>query len=218
MYPTGLGRWDKHIESLTQAAQDNPWQDKLSKGFFRGSRTSSDRDPLVLLSRYYRVLVYLVMNFQWSFWVLWGSVRIQLFSTPLFCLQHSFPSRWELPVSSVFFVFSFESAHCLRIFHGAWNFVPTLNDPTRSVICCHMHPVRALLKRPVFFLQKQKIAKSKNRENVSCPEPYYGQEFVFLHFTITSLETGTEHRFWLFFETPSLIWYLSEARNKSESL
>ena len=53
LYPTGLGRWDKHIESLTQAGQDNPWQDKLSKGFFRGSRTSSDRDPLVLLSRYY---------------------------------------------------------------------------------------------------------------------------------------------------------------------
>jgi hypothetical protein len=32
--------------------------------------------------------------------------------------------------SSVFFVFSFEPAHCLHIFHGAWNLVPTLNDTT----------------------------------------------------------------------------------------
>lgn len=27
------------------------WQDKVNKAFFRGSRTSSERDPLVLLSR-----------------------------------------------------------------------------------------------------------------------------------------------------------------------
>lgn len=28
-----------------------PWGKKLTKGFFRGSRTSGERDPLVLLSR-----------------------------------------------------------------------------------------------------------------------------------------------------------------------
>ena len=28
-----------------------PWQKKQSIGFFRGSRTSAERDPLVLLSR-----------------------------------------------------------------------------------------------------------------------------------------------------------------------
>lgn len=27
------------------------WKDKIPKGFFRGSRTSTERDPLVLLSR-----------------------------------------------------------------------------------------------------------------------------------------------------------------------
>ena len=33
------------------AAKKWPWEKKLNQGFFRGSRTSDDRDPLVLLSR-----------------------------------------------------------------------------------------------------------------------------------------------------------------------
>jgi len=34
-----------------RAAKKWPWDEKLNKGFFRGSRTSSERDPLILLSR-----------------------------------------------------------------------------------------------------------------------------------------------------------------------
>nr|XP_006001994.1 PREDICTED: protein O-glucosyltransferase 1 isoform X1 [Latimeria chalumnae] len=33
------------------SAEQWPWQKKISKGFFRGSRTSAERDPLILLSR-----------------------------------------------------------------------------------------------------------------------------------------------------------------------
>lgn len=51
IYPTGLGRWDEQREIIPKAAQKWPWEKKLNKGFFRGSRTSSQRDPLVLLSR-----------------------------------------------------------------------------------------------------------------------------------------------------------------------
>ncbi|XP_043211340.1 O-glucosyltransferase rumi homolog [Amphibalanus amphitrite] len=51
LYPTGLGRWDKHRVSISRAAQDWPWEEKEARAFFRGSRTSSERDPLVLLSR-----------------------------------------------------------------------------------------------------------------------------------------------------------------------
>jgi protein glucosyltransferase len=51
IYPVGLGRWDEHISRLTAAAANHPWPTKLSKGFFRGSRTSAERDPLILLSR-----------------------------------------------------------------------------------------------------------------------------------------------------------------------
>ena len=51
LYPTGLGRWDKHIVSLSKAAQEWPWKRKETRAFFRGSRTSAERDPLVLLSR-----------------------------------------------------------------------------------------------------------------------------------------------------------------------
>lgn len=51
LYPTGLGRWDKHRESMSAAAEKFPWEKKKSKAFFRGSRTSDERDPLVLLSR-----------------------------------------------------------------------------------------------------------------------------------------------------------------------
>jgi len=50
-YPTGLGRWDKIRKILLLEHQKWPWDQKIEKGFFRGSRTSSERDPLVLLSR-----------------------------------------------------------------------------------------------------------------------------------------------------------------------
>lgn len=51
LYPTGLGRWDQHRNSINDAAKKWPWQRKKSMGFFRGSRTSAERDGIVLLSR-----------------------------------------------------------------------------------------------------------------------------------------------------------------------
>ncbi|KAM9821111.1 protein O-glucosyltransferase 1 [Neosynchiropus ocellatus] len=51
IYPTGLGRWDLMRDDLKVSAASWPWKKKVSKGFFRGSRTNPDRDPLVLLSR-----------------------------------------------------------------------------------------------------------------------------------------------------------------------
>ncbi|CAH2218599.1 O-glucosyltransferase 1 [Pelobates cultripes] len=51
IYPTGLGRWDLMREQLSLAANLWPWDKKIPKGYFRGSRTSPERDPLILLSR-----------------------------------------------------------------------------------------------------------------------------------------------------------------------
>uniref|UniRef100_A0A672SGI7 Glycosyl transferase CAP10 domain-containing protein n=1 Tax=Sinocyclocheilus grahami TaxID=75366 RepID=A0A672SGI7_SINGR len=51
IYPTGLGRWDLMRDDLKKSAARWPWKKKNPKGFFRGSRTSSERDPLILLSR-----------------------------------------------------------------------------------------------------------------------------------------------------------------------
>ncbi|CAM4490367.1 unnamed protein product [Leuciscus chuanchicus] len=51
IYPTGLGRWDLMRDDLKKSAAQWPWKKKSPKGFFRGSRTSSERDPLILLSR-----------------------------------------------------------------------------------------------------------------------------------------------------------------------
>ncbi|CAF3762961.1 unnamed protein product [Rotaria socialis] len=51
VYPTGIGRWDIMRQTLNKARQSYSWTKKESRGFFRGSRTSSERDPLVLLSR-----------------------------------------------------------------------------------------------------------------------------------------------------------------------
>lgn len=34
-----------------RASKEHYWAKKLRKGFFRGSRTSNERDPLILLSR-----------------------------------------------------------------------------------------------------------------------------------------------------------------------
>lgn len=49
LYPTGLGRWDQHRRQIPSAAVK--WASKTAKAFFRGSRTSSERDSIVLLSR-----------------------------------------------------------------------------------------------------------------------------------------------------------------------
>lgn len=51
VYPTGIGRWDIMRQTLNKARQAIPWSKKESRGFFRGSRTSPERDPLILLSR-----------------------------------------------------------------------------------------------------------------------------------------------------------------------
>ncbi|CAG0924475.1 unnamed protein product [Notodromas monacha] len=51
LYPTGIGRWDQIRVELQKAAKRHPWGQKISQGFFRGSRTSAERDSLVLLSR-----------------------------------------------------------------------------------------------------------------------------------------------------------------------
>nr|CAG4639244.1 EOG090X07KN [Daphnia magna] len=51
LYPKGLGRWDQHRISIDKTAAIYPWNEKKSQAFFRGSRTSSERDPLILLSR-----------------------------------------------------------------------------------------------------------------------------------------------------------------------
>ena len=51
LYPTGLGRFDLLRESLTNAADKYSWKKKKTKAFFRGSRTSDERDSLILLSR-----------------------------------------------------------------------------------------------------------------------------------------------------------------------
>jgi len=51
LYPNGLGRWDLFRKNLNKKADETPWINKVNKGFFRGSRTTRERDPLVLLSR-----------------------------------------------------------------------------------------------------------------------------------------------------------------------
>ncbi|XP_071961633.1 protein O-glucosyltransferase 1-like [Antedon mediterranea] len=51
IFPTGLGRWDLLRESLDKEAKRLPWDKKETKAFFRGSRTSAERDPLVRLSQ-----------------------------------------------------------------------------------------------------------------------------------------------------------------------
>ncbi|XP_017883477.1 O-glucosyltransferase rumi homolog, partial [Ceratina calcarata] len=51
LYPRGLGRWDEHRRSLDKASNNTVWERKENKAFFRGSRTSAERDNLVLLSR-----------------------------------------------------------------------------------------------------------------------------------------------------------------------
>jgi len=51
IYPRGLGRWDIFREQINKESMKYPWEKKLAQAFFRGSRTSRERDPLVLLSR-----------------------------------------------------------------------------------------------------------------------------------------------------------------------
>ncbi|XP_068612510.1 protein O-glucosyltransferase 1 [Brachionichthys hirsutus] len=57
IYPSGLGRWDLMREDLEKHAAQWPWKRKESRGFFRGSRTSPERDPLIMMSRDHPELV-----------------------------------------------------------------------------------------------------------------------------------------------------------------
>eukprot|EP00096_Caligus_rogercresseyi_P012158 TRINITY_DN5011_c0_g1_i1.p1 TRINITY_DN5011_c0_g1~~TRINITY_DN5011_c0_g1_i1.p1 ORF type:complete len:413 (-),score=67.01 TRINITY_DN5011_c0_g1_i1:49-1287(-) len=50
-YPNGLGEWDEMRERILSRSGGLSWRDKVDKAFFRGSRTSSERDNLILLSR-----------------------------------------------------------------------------------------------------------------------------------------------------------------------
>jgi len=51
IYPAGIGRWDLMSIDMAKAAHKWPWSMKANKGYFRGSRTSAERDPLIVLSR-----------------------------------------------------------------------------------------------------------------------------------------------------------------------
>ncbi|KAK9497368.1 hypothetical protein O3M35_004700 [Rhynocoris fuscipes] len=51
LIPNGLGRWDLGRISMEKSAEKWPWFKKVEKGFFRGSRTSHERDTIVLFSR-----------------------------------------------------------------------------------------------------------------------------------------------------------------------
>ena len=48
-YPTGIGRWDLMRQKIIKNSVK--WSEKSSIAFFRGSRTSAERDPLIRLSR-----------------------------------------------------------------------------------------------------------------------------------------------------------------------
>lgn len=57
LFPRGIGRWDLLREQLGKEANKTYWEQKETKAFFRGSRTSSERDTLILLSREHPDLV-----------------------------------------------------------------------------------------------------------------------------------------------------------------
>ena len=51
LYPNGLGRWDQMRDEILKIVDNQTWETKKSIGYFRGSRTSEERDPLIKLSR-----------------------------------------------------------------------------------------------------------------------------------------------------------------------
>ncbi|GMT25037.1 hypothetical protein PFISCL1PPCAC_16334, partial [Pristionchus fissidentatus] len=51
LYPSGIGHWNETREALMKYSSSKPWPSRQSRGFFIGSRTNTQRDALVLLSR-----------------------------------------------------------------------------------------------------------------------------------------------------------------------
>ncbi|XP_017849594.1 O-glucosyltransferase rumi [Drosophila busckii] len=78
LHPTGIGRWDLMREKLRNSADAIAWNDKQALGFFRGSRTSDERDSLVLLSRRRPELV----NAQYTKNQAWKSLKDTLNQAP----------------------------------------------------------------------------------------------------------------------------------------
>ena len=50
-YPSGLGNWDIIRQKLNTEQEKYLWDDKLDVLYFRGSRTSPERDGIIKLSR-----------------------------------------------------------------------------------------------------------------------------------------------------------------------
>jgi len=57
LHPQGLGKWEEMRGRIIEAGKATPWSAKRDLAFFRGSRTSGERDALVLLSRTHPDLV-----------------------------------------------------------------------------------------------------------------------------------------------------------------
>ena len=57
LYPTGLGRWDIMSEELIQESNSMTWEDKFQTAYFRGTRTSDERDFLIRLNTNHPELV-----------------------------------------------------------------------------------------------------------------------------------------------------------------
>jgi len=51
LHPQGIGRWDLLGQSIYRRGNNISWEHKKPIAFFRGSRTSHVRDPLIILSR-----------------------------------------------------------------------------------------------------------------------------------------------------------------------
>ena len=50
LYPRGLGRFDLKRKSILAAAEALPWDERKDVAFFRGARTTPERDPIVFFS------------------------------------------------------------------------------------------------------------------------------------------------------------------------
>ena len=50
LFPRGLGRWDQKREDLLAAEKLNPWAKRRNVAFFRGARTTDERDAVVFFS------------------------------------------------------------------------------------------------------------------------------------------------------------------------
>ena len=184
LYPRGIGDWDAMRDKVSKKATE--WNLKTETAFFRGSRTSSERDPLILLSRSNPDLI----DAQYTKNQAWKSPKDTLGRDPAPTISFEDQCTYKYLINLRGVAASFRYKHLFLCkstviqVESDWIefFYPTLLPWIHYVpVASDMHD----LKDKILFL--------KNHDNISKEIAENGYDFIYNKLTIESVTCYWHH-------------------------